>query len=529
MPVWGAAVNLGAPPMRTITRGPNAGQQVPQYEVRLPGWDDIIHLVPTSALSETERRARQIAQITSLSKSPSPDIIRHLSELGTQIDNVQDALVTLSVLGRVANKVVGRAIPGVGAIATAADALNVMNVFYPRLPSVSGIPVLSHITVGGKRLRRWPASAEQKRKMGQLAGLATNLYQQRLKDSLRTGKIGFGWGEALQILQTSDELTGVGLSLGPIFGAGLDTVFGLLRGARFELGAAAASVVDLGIAAVDALVPPFLRDAVAVPFIPMGDSGIKLTVDWPGVLPLLDSLQGFRPGFTEQALTEALQPLAKPIDKAVVATLGAIGAVQKAAISAAGTVWNASKWIVGLRGALSWETHVELLVAQYLALQTLSPFLQQCEWGELFAPAVAAPSDQPALPYLDPNGRGSAGALSADLRTGPARFALDWVDEAPSADAKAFTQALISSHADLLLSSLEPEGTQIEQRSSPAGRALLAMHDVELLPPFDRSDDQTAQYIRRVSDIVVESESVVPPRALLEKAFLESFPGGDAT
>ena len=529
MPIYGAAVNLGAPPQRTITRGPREGESVPAYEVRLPGWQDVIHLVPTAMLTPEEARSRQLSQITSLSQSPTPEIARHFAELGTQIDNVQDALVTLSVLGRVASKVAGRSIPGVGAIATAADALNAINIFYPPIPGIHSLPSISHVVEAGKRLRRWPQSKETKRQVGVLAGLASNLYQQRLKDTLRTGVVGFGWGEALQVLQTSDQLLGFGVSLGPIFGAVTDSFFGLLRGSRFDFSNVVNTAVDMGVQTIASLIPGLADSGVTIPSVASLDGGFKVTADWVGILPLLDDSIGAQRGFWEKQLTKDLSPLVKPIDRAVVATLSAMGAAQNAVISAASTVWNAGKWLAGVRGALSWETHVELLVAQILALQGVAPFLKRSEWGELFAPVAAAPVDRPALPFVTAMGVRSPGQLSADLRDGPARFALDWIDEAPTPLAKVWTQSLISLHADLLLGSLEAPGTKIVEKSSPAARALLAMHDVDLLPPFDRSSEQTLQYVNRVADIVEQTESVVPPRALVQKAFLDSFPGGDAT
>ena len=72
------------------------------FEVRLPGWDDIIHLTPESSLPESERRARRAERMRLLRLSPTPDLVEHLSRIGQEIDSVQDALVTLSVLGRVA-------------------------------------------------------------------------------------------------------------------------------------------------------------------------------------------------------------------------------------------------------------------------------------------------------------------------------------------------------------------------------------------------------------------------------------------
>jgi hypothetical protein len=523
MPVLFGSNPTGLTPMRTITRGPRTGQEVPLYQVRFPGWDDIVHLVPTASLTPEEIRARQLRQITDFQNSPTPEIAQHFADLATQVDNVQDALVVLSVLGRVATKVVGRAIPGVGAIATAADVLNAVNIFYPPLPGIHSLPSVAGIRSAAGRLTKYARSLEHKREISLRSALGTGAYAQRLEETLKTGKIGFGWGEALQALQVTDSMYGFGLSLGPIFGALTDTMFGLLRGARFDVSGplqfAGEAVAPLN----QLLIAPFLGERFDLQHSYQAASNIHLSLDVPGLLTVNDWIERQPAGTTEAAITKVLAPLADPVDYAVAKAANAVGAVYNAGVWAAKKVFSAGAWLAGVRGDLPWEDHVELLTAQYLALQHVGPLLQQFDWGVPARAVALKPHVLESIPFVDRQSWGNLGGLSEALREGPAQKPLDWVDEAPSAEARVFTQSLLSSYADLQYQSLEGPGARVFSRSSDAARALLAMHEHDLLPPFDRSRSQLATYIARVSDLVREADSVFPPRAAMLNAFFMSF------
>ncbi len=523
MPINVARFSLGTPPREGYIKPDGSQGFRPQFFVRLPGWDDIIHLTPTALRDPEEVKAERQQRAIDALRSPSPDVVEHFSRIGQEIDNVQDALVTLSVLGRVAAKVTGRAIPGVGAIATAADALNMMNIFYPRIPSVGALPALTHVTEGGRRLRRWAASPSRKRELGQLMGLATGLYRSRLADTVRTGRIGFGWGEALQVLQTTDQLAGFGVSLGPIFGAATDTFFGLIRGARFDVSGPIRALNELALGLEERILPAALIPQPGFRIQREATENLRIEVDFPGVGPLVDKLYGHPEGQWEKDAALVLGPIAEPVDRAAVAALSAFGAIKTATVSAAQKVWEASKWLVGVRGLLSWEDHVEILVAQFLALQELKPFLQQTDWVAAGQRAAEKGGIAESIPFVDRVTTGQSGALSSALRDGPARFPLDWADEAPTPEAAVFTRSLISSFVDLFFECLEGPGAKVESRASDSGRALLAMHDHDLLPPFERLDPQLATYIAGVSDVVRSFDSVLPPRALMEKAWRESF------
>lgn len=72
------------------------------FSVRLPGLDDTFHLVPDSALPDEDRTQRAQDRAIRLAASPTPEIVRGAQDILTRIDDVQDGLVTLSLVTRFA-------------------------------------------------------------------------------------------------------------------------------------------------------------------------------------------------------------------------------------------------------------------------------------------------------------------------------------------------------------------------------------------------------------------------------------------
>lgn len=121
--------------------------------VNIPGFSDVIHIIPKAQISAEERAAHlwatkrglpsplTPAQIQSLQykkfrflkalASATPTWMKNYGAVATVLDNVEDGLVTVSVLGRIAAKIaprlMGRLIPGVGWVLLGADILNALN------------------------------------------------------------------------------------------------------------------------------------------------------------------------------------------------------------------------------------------------------------------------------------------------------------------------------------------------------------------------------------------------------------------
>lgn len=524
MPVEKVDLSFGINPTREITRGARAGQLAPQFRVRLPGWEDILHVIPESALSADERAARQRERFFLLRDSPVPGVVGDFARIGQEIDNVQDALVTLSVGGRVATKLAGRAIPGVGWVATAADVLNVLNAFYPNNVA-GGVKAATRVAesargVGGK----YVLSKEAKRQMGVVFTGQGGTYRQRLAETLQTGKIGFGWGEGLQILQTTDQLFGVGLQLGPIFGAMTDTFFGALRGAEFDVTAPYKATFDplewTGIpdsirkwiplsplTVVGGLYGNIVNTLVGQVFGERPVSGPaqptpRITVELPGVLPLFDNLLGLEPGTMEADITRELAPLIGPAQAAERAVLAGFGYFYKGLVGASLGILRGTQYLWGLRDDLTWENHVELALTHWLALKQLRPLLQSFEWGDAAAVAARQPWPYGSVPGLDQAERRCIGDVTSELRDRTAALPQKWIDAQPDPDLRGFAHEVVRGYVDELLPSLEGDDARVVEDGGPLARGVTAMHEFDLLPPVDSSDAERLQYIEGMAQLV---------------------------
>lgn len=204
------------------------------YTITVPGLDDIIHLKREKPITPEEadawkrqaydeippERRQEIGEMKqkrkerylSMLSSPSPPIVRNAGSILTTIDDAQDALTTLSVIGRLAIKfaprMLGKAFLGpVGWIMTAADILNL----------VMAISRLGLQAKPGKRAGDVVTDNNPFSKKAQV---------RRAKRMARTLP---NAGEAIEILQTTDNVFGVGLCLGPIVGFVQDAAFGAIK------------------------------------------------------------------------------------------------------------------------------------------------------------------------------------------------------------------------------------------------------------------------------------------------------------
>ena len=204
------------------------------YTVTVPGLDDIFHVktippmteeevkawkkkewskFPAARLQEiTEHKEKKRARYLAMLGSPSPEILRNAGAILTSIDDAQDALTTLSVLGRLAirfaPRILGKALLGpVGWIMTAADVLNVL------------------MTLG--RLGINPMLGNR------LGDAVTDLNPfsrtAKIKRATRITKPFPTVGNMIEVAQTTDNVFGIGLCLGPIVGFMQDVVAGTVR------------------------------------------------------------------------------------------------------------------------------------------------------------------------------------------------------------------------------------------------------------------------------------------------------------
>lgn len=186
------------------------------FLVKVPDWRDIFQLQNDPVFGSDDKAQRTADAREALERSPTPPSLQEVGELLTSLDDIQDEAATLAIVLMIAEKLAGRAIPGVGWVATAADALNVIYALSSKATG-SSLP--------GRRGKR---AAVDKAKASS-GGLTSRLEEMR-----RSGSLKIGIGDILQGLQATDSMFGVGIQIGGVMGFMQDAFWGGLRGAEFE-------------------------------------------------------------------------------------------------------------------------------------------------------------------------------------------------------------------------------------------------------------------------------------------------------
>jgi len=204
------------------------------YTITVPALDDIIHLKPEIRMTDDEKflwknkqydaiapgrridikamKQRRKEKYLAMLGSPSPSIVKNAGSILTSVDDAQDALTTLSVIGRLAiryaPRLIGKAFLGpVGWIMTAADILNLVMA----VGRILTMPMMGKRTKGAATADN-PFSKKSK----------TRRARRLLKAFPTPGNI-------IEVLQTTDQVFGVGICLGPIVGLLQDTLIGGVR------------------------------------------------------------------------------------------------------------------------------------------------------------------------------------------------------------------------------------------------------------------------------------------------------------
>lgn len=210
--------------------------------INVPGFEDVIHWRPRAIISNEDMAAHVYAQKRGLPSPLSPDQIstlaskklrflrmlqapetwvqRQAAAVLTATDNAEDALITFSVLGRLARyaapKALGRLAPIVGWAQVGSDVLNLFN-------------------VAGQLTKKAYATKRMLEKNLDNNPFHKKFYAQRTRNLSKTWP---GLGEILEIAQTTDQIFGFGLCLGGIMG----TVNDVLTKGIEQVAAAAANV-----------------------------------------------------------------------------------------------------------------------------------------------------------------------------------------------------------------------------------------------------------------------------------------------
>ena len=204
------------------------------YTITFPGLSDIIRIpieIPMTDKEIKDWKARRYDQFSeqrlydikkmkqkrkdkflAMLGSPAPEIVRNAGALMTSIDDAQDALFTIGAMGATAMRfsppplAAAIALP-TGLILTAANALSI-------------IGMLGHQRLPGKMSKRaW----QKKTDIDPWSKKGRIKYAQHL---VKTFPVKAG---IIQALQTTNEIFGFGLSLGPIVGLFIDIFAGPVR------------------------------------------------------------------------------------------------------------------------------------------------------------------------------------------------------------------------------------------------------------------------------------------------------------
>lgn len=317
------------------------------FTVRLPGLDDTFHLIPDSARPPAERNRRAADRAARMAASPTPEIVKGYQDLVTRIDDVQDGLVTLSLITRFAAARNPILAPIAKVMAVGADVLNIT-----QFMQTAGL-----------------IGAGSKGSMYRTLAQSPRTYSQRLSRTLKTGRVNPTWGEALQVLQTTDQLFGVGLSLGAVIGAPIDAAFLTLRGGNLEI--PTATLLEFA-----TLAPSFFAASPWLKAISLA-GGFALSALNTAALPTLTiPIPGLIPALEEYAGT-----LTTPTPN-----VSAFDALQTA------------EWIMEttppldvLEQDLSIEDHFAITMARYMALATLAPLTMAHKDGALMREKLPLP------------------------------------------------------------------------------------------------------------------------------------------
>lgn len=230
------------------------------YTVNFPAIGDIIHLWPVKRMTVEEeimwyegrrneipeRRLNELYRIKARSKekynnmlgSPIPNWATNVTSVLTTWDNVQDVIITLAAIGRIALKFIPRI--ALGWIAWPISILwliaEVMSMI--AAPTMCLLNPLACKRSTKKRLeRRKKALKAKHKKPGAGTKALFDVEKSRLKRGFkgyaRSGGFLPSFSEAVQAAQVTKDIWGVGLAIGPIFGLAYDLISG---GVRWAIG-----------------------------------------------------------------------------------------------------------------------------------------------------------------------------------------------------------------------------------------------------------------------------------------------------
>lgn len=234
MPDWTAPFHM--PHMTTEDFKRRQAEYVAKhgYRYSIPGFDDVFHLGIEKSITPEEdklwksgrkdelsaERLDEIYYIKANRKrkyldmlgSPAPEIFQSRAALLTSIDDAQDALTTLAVSGLVASRALPGAyrtavLAGTGWVMIAAQCMNL----------ATFVLTPENIAISRKRIQDNLTKDNPFNKKARV----------KLAKRLRSANVGVG--AAIEIAQTTDQVFGVGISLGAVMSLPINILAGAAR------------------------------------------------------------------------------------------------------------------------------------------------------------------------------------------------------------------------------------------------------------------------------------------------------------
>ena len=230
------------------------------YSISFPKIGDIIHIGLNKPMTEDEKilyysdkrseipskrltrlkqqRTRASEKYDAMLASPIPNWVTNYTSILTAWDNVQDVLITLAAIGRIAIKFLPRLAMSwlawpIGLLWLVASIMSTI-----AAPSMC---VLSPMTCKRKMAKEMQRRNKMLRAKGRAPERGTAAWARMQKEKLKHGFKGYAksggflpsFSEAIQALQVTKDIYGVGLAIGPVFGLAYDLMSG---GVRYAMG-----------------------------------------------------------------------------------------------------------------------------------------------------------------------------------------------------------------------------------------------------------------------------------------------------
>jgi len=446
-------------------------------QLSLPGWDDVIHITPDKMLTPHDLAAKKYARALRMASTGKEQTTRAATWMLTQIDNVQDALVTSAVALRGIALAVPRLKPLALLAGRGADALN----------------------LGTMAKTLGKAGSKGKRGLEARFAQSPGYYQGRVRNVTNLRSALPNVAEVLQVLQTSDQLTGVGLSLGAIMALPSDLISDMAKDLertrplprRAPLSPAEADELEAEWARnwkqFRPSAAPLQRGALA--------TAVGIAQPLAVVIPLVTEIVGRLFPARPQTSAEQLADMAR--------------------------MFESTSWMNTMPDAFLPEDHLAAAVAQHVAMVHLNALDSSLSFARLAEPfldtvitpraptdpvtrwalreAGLDPNDPGALPLHGSPTRASIRDIQAELQEVIPAVLPQWRESLYSDEEEEFAGALCAYAARAPWRILEGEDAQFTQSYSSPARALITLTDYGLQIPQELPDQLVIPLLDRLS------------------------------